>query len=85
MQKLNLHRKWSSSNKGIIASNYADTTGNPALFNKKYFQELLSLERNSGAKPILRVYNDDTNTITFELGYIDIDTEKDYEELIKNK
>lgn len=80
----NLHRKWRITNKGIIASNYASTTGTPALFNKKYFNELLSLQGNKGAKPILMSHNDDIDTITFELGYIDIDTEKDYRDLIKN-
>lgn len=69
--------------KNIVGSSYAGTVGTPALFNKKYFDELLSLNGNHGAKNILMQHPDDTETIIFEQGNIDIDTEADYNNLIK--
>ena len=66
------------SGKRIVASKYAETIGTPALFNELYFDELLALAGNTGAKPILQRYAKDVATIPFELGHIDIDTQTDY-------
>ncbi|TDQ11049.1 nucleotidyltransferase family protein [Pedobacter metabolipauper] len=71
--------------KSMVASSYAQTIGSPVLFNKKYFHQLLSLTGNHGAKHILKQHPDDIDTIAFELGHIDIDTETDYTNLIHNK
>ena len=68
--------------KGIVASFYAETLGTPVLFNKKYFNELLNLKGQEGAKKIINRFLDDTASIPFEKGYIDIDTEVDYNKLI---
>ena len=69
------------SPKGIIACAYNNTVGVPALFDKRYFDKLLSLSGNQGAKKILAAYADDTQTIPFPLGAVDIDTLEDYEGL----
>nr|WP_294877448.1 nucleotidyltransferase family protein [uncultured Pedobacter sp.] len=82
-EKLLQKRKLSS--KGIIASSYAETVGTPVLFSKKYFEKLLSLTGNTGAKSIVQLNMEDTETIPFELGHIDIDTETDYNNLIKHQ
>lgn len=74
-----------STLKNIITCAYAETTGTPALFNKKYFKELLNLTGETGAKNLLKTHGDDTVNIPFELGKIDIDTEADYNNLINNK
>lgn len=74
-----------SSKKGIISSTYANTTGTPTLFNKKYFEQLLSLSGTTGAKKIVNENINDTATIPFEMGYVDIDTMNDYNNLINNK
>lgn len=71
--------------KNLVASQYAHTIGTPALFNKKYFEELMLLEGHSGAKHILTHYVDEMTTIPFELGYVDIDTETDYKNLTQQK
>jgi len=81
---LELQEKHISSKKGIIASRYAQTTGTPALFNKQYFPELLSLTGNNGAKSMLKLHDNDVETVAFALGNIDIDTETDYHNLIHN-
>jgi molybdenum cofactor cytidylyltransferase len=66
----------------IIACAYADTVGTPVLFTRKYFDDLLSLQGDEGAKKILLANTDDVATIDFPQGKVDIDTQKDYEELL---
>lgn len=77
-----LIKKQQHSGKSMVASSYAQTIGTPALFRRKYFDELLSLSGNEGAKHLLKQYPEDRETISFELGHIDIDTETDYNNLI---
>jgi len=79
-----LQSKQEQSKKNIVASAYSQTTGTPTLFNKKYFDNLLFLSGSNGAKSLIKQYVDDTTTIPFELGNIDIDTETDYNNLINN-
>jgi len=70
--------------KGIIASLYEKTIGVPMLFNKKYFEELLQLSNDEGAKKIALKHKDDLETIPFADGKIDIDTQEDYINLVNN-
>jgi len=67
--------------KGIIACAYNDTIGPPVLFSADYFDELLLLKGQEGAKKLLLKYRDDVVTISFALGDIDIDTMEDFEKL----
>ena len=69
--------------KGIVACAYADTLGTPVLFTKKYFDQLLSLQGDEGAKKLLKAYSYDVAKVDFPKGYIDIDTEVDYQQLLK--
>ncbi len=78
-----LHRQQQLYGKGIVASQYGDTTGTPVLFTKKYFADLLSLKGDSGARSILKNCPADVATISFEKGEMDIDTEEDYKKLIE--
>jgi len=73
------------SGKKIVACSYANTLGIPCLFDKKYFEELLKLEGDHGAKSISQKYRNDVASVDFEKGKIDVDTKKDYEELLKNQ
>jgi molybdenum cofactor cytidylyltransferase len=66
----------------IVACSYADTIGTPVLFTQNYFDALMSLEGEEGAKKILNANNSDVATIDFPQGAIDIDTQKDYDELL---
>ncbi|KQO20691.1 molybdopterin-guanine dinucleotide biosynthesis protein MobA [Flavobacterium sp. Leaf82] len=74
--------EYQKTNKGIIASSYAETLGTPVLFDKKYFSNLLKLEGQEGAKKIINRFLDDAVSIPFEKGNIDIDTPEDYSDLI---
>ncbi|TDO99173.1 NTP transferase domain-containing protein [Flavobacterium sp. 245] len=78
----NLIAEHYKTEKGIAASAYSGTLGTPVLFNKKYFNELLELEGQEGAKKIINTFSDDVVSVLFEKGNIDIDTEDDYNKLM---
>ncbi|WP_316809522.1 nucleotidyltransferase family protein [Pedobacter agri] len=80
-----LYHTFKSENKNIVTSHYLQTTGTPALFNKKYFNNLLNLQGSGGAKNIIKQHVDDVSSIPFELGHIDIDTATDYHNLINHQ
>ena len=78
----NLIREYNKTGKGIITSSYAETVGTPALFDKKYFKNLLELKGQEGAKKILAKFQNDSAAVSFERGNIDIDTPEDYDKLM---
>jgi molybdenum cofactor cytidylyltransferase len=69
----------------IIATQYNDILGVPALFKKATFNELNNLNEKEGAKKVIEKYakNQQVGIIHFEKGAIDIDTMTDYERLLK--
>ena len=77
-----LDEKQNKSGKPVVASTYADTVGTPALFSMEFFDQLLSLTGDEGAKKILKSNTSDVATVPFPRGEIDIDTQKDYENLL---
>ena len=78
-----LFQRQNESTKHIVASAYANTIGTPALFTIKYFDALMGLAGDQGAKGLLKKYSEDLATVDFPDGYIDIDTQEDYENLLK--
>jgi molybdenum cofactor cytidylyltransferase len=78
LRELIEHQK--QTGKGIAASAYADTMGVPALFDKKYFNTLMELGGDEGAKKIMLLHKEDVTLISFEKGVVDIDTVEDVEE-----
>ena len=70
-----------TTGKTIVASNYADTLGVPALFIRSVFQELLSLADKAGAKSIVLRSRERVASLSFPEGQIDIDTWEDWEKL----
>jgi|SRR6185437_1917464 len=69
------------SAKGIVASAYDNTIGPPVLFDAAYFDELLLLKGQQGAKKLLMKYADDVVTVPFPKGSVDIDTMEDFEKI----
>lgn len=65
----------------ITACAYNGQLGVPAIFSQGYFEELMSVNGDKGAKPVLRKYESIVKIIPFEKGSIDIDTEEDVERL----
>lgn len=71
-----------STQKGIVASHYANVNGVPVLFTKNYFSKIKQLKEQEGAKILLEKHGDDVASVDFPLGKIDIDTKGDYLDLI---
>lgn len=65
----------------IIACAYNDSIGVPVLLNANYFDELLLLKGQEGAKKILLKHKEMVSLVPFVLGSFDIDTEEDYEKI----
>ncbi|MBO9613650.1 MAG: nucleotidyltransferase family protein [Dyadobacter sp.] len=68
--------------KGIVASQYSDSLGTPALFAASYFPALLQLTGAEGAKKLFKRYPDEVSVYPFPQGSVDIDTQEDYKRLI---
>ncbi|WP_069659043.1 nucleotidyltransferase family protein [Arcticibacter eurypsychrophilus] len=75
---LNLIKMKTDSGKGIVACSYSNTIGTPVLFDHHYFNALLQLTGEEGAKKLVKQNEHDVATIPFPKGDIDIDTEEDY-------
>lgn len=76
--------KQAITGKEIIACSYNNTLGVPALFDKKFFPELLSLKGQEGAKKIIMNHKESVAEIPFPLGSFDIDKIEDSEALIRS-
>lgn len=77
-----LYQAKEDNTKNIVASAYADTIGTPVLFTQKYFDVLLTLTGDEGAKKILKANDEDVAAVDFPQGAVDIDTQKDYAVLL---
>lgn len=71
-------------NKNIIASLYNTSPGVPAIIPKKYFNSLLKLEGDKGAKGFLQTQKGNVITLN-NSNLMDIDTKRDYEDYVNSK
>jgi molybdenum cofactor cytidylyltransferase len=71
-------------NKNIIASLYNTAPGVPAVIPKKYFNSLLKLEGDKGAKGFLQVQKENLITLN-NSNLMDIDTKHEYEDYVNSK
>ena len=76
----NLIEVHKSESKGIVVSKYKNGQGPPSFFSKKYFGDLLQLNDDNGAKPIVKANYTDVCFARFDNGHIDIDTPDDLEQ-----
>ncbi len=67
----------------IIASSYNDTLGPPVLFDKQFFEEILMMAGNDGAKKVIQKHAKAVVEFPFPPGAFDIDTPEDYDRLSK--
>lgn len=70
--------------KPIVASEYENITGVPALFARVMFDELLSLQGDTGAKFVIKKYADSVEKISVSEAASDVDTKQDYERLLRD-
>ncbi len=67
--------------KGIVACSYSHTLGVPAIFDRAYFEEMVSLKGSEGAKKVIMKNRAEVFAVDFPLGAVDLDTEGDLERL----
>ena len=66
-----------SAKRGIVASQYAGTSGVPALFALNYYTVLAALGGDRGARELFAKFSNDLANVPFPLGAVDIDTAAD--------
>ena len=66
----------------IVVSNYGKKVGVPAIFPKKYFEELKNLQGDKGARDFLNQLSEEIIKIN-TIDLVDIDTQDDYQNLIQ--
>ena len=69
-QLVKVHR---TENRGIVACEYEDTLGVPALFSRKYFPELAGLAGDQGARKIIVKHNNNLSRIPAPEAAFDVD------------
>ncbi len=77
-----LMKKFRCSGKPIVASEYRDTVGVPALISRSLFPELTTLEHDQGAKRVILAHLADVVRVPFPEGAMDVDTAEDYGRLV---
>ncbi|QNL20436.1 nucleotidyltransferase family protein [Hyphobacterium sp. CCMP332] len=75
---------YDSDEKTIVASQYEDNIGTPALFGSAYFKSLCDLKGDEGAKSLILKFKDHLITLDGSEIHRDIDTMQDYYEAIEN-
>lgn len=70
---------YQATGKLIIASEYAEILGVPALFSRALFSELRALSGDVGARQVIKQHAQAVFAVPFPEGAIDLDTPKDYE------
>ncbi|MFN7118951.1 MAG: NTP transferase domain-containing protein [Saprospiraceae bacterium] len=73
-----------NSPSSIVASFYNERLGVPAVFDQKWFPELLQLRGDQGARKILEAHAAEVLPIPFPEGAFDIDTPENYDFLIRH-
>ncbi len=69
----------------IVASDLGDRVGVPAIFSSTIFDELERLEEDFGARYIIKKHIDEVKVVSAMGKSIDVDTMKQYKELIQAK
>jgi molybdenum cofactor cytidylyltransferase len=65
----------------VVASEYGEVAGVPALFDVSLFDELLHLDDWAGARVLIQRHAQLMSTIPFSQGTVDVDTPEEYERL----
>ncbi len=66
----------------IVATTYNDIKGVPALFSSQLFDKLLDLNKDEGARKIIKRYKGKIDVVDFPEGIYDLDTPEAYQEYL---
>ena len=73
---------FSDGDKKIIAGQYDPITGNPVLFHREYFNDLLQLHGDVGARSLLKSFPGEIATVEIPPEHsLDIDTPEDFSKM----
>jgi molybdenum cofactor cytidylyltransferase len=75
---------WQNEPARMVASQYNDSIGVPALFPAAFFRLLLELKGDHGAKRLLLEFDDSVLKIPFPEAELDIDTMDDFNHLTRH-
>ncbi len=64
--------------KGLVATRVKGMPGAPALFTRRYFQDIGNLRGDAGAEVVMLLRVEDTAYVDFPAAGIDVDTEDDW-------
>ena len=70
---------WRNEPSRVVASQYKNSVGVPALFPAEFFGRLLELKGDRGAKRLLTEFGDSLLTIPLPEAGLDIDTAGDFD------
>jgi len=76
---------WRETGAPVVAPAYTDGVGNPILFARRVFPELAALEGDTGARPVVRAYEQSGDLHLIPVATPappDVDTEADYAALL---
>jgi molybdenum cofactor cytidylyltransferase len=73
--------KFFQTKSSIIAAEYGETRGVPALFSRAIFEDFSHLSGDKGAKLIIEKYRENLSTINLPEAAFDIDTPQDFSRL----
>lgn len=65
----------------VVASAYGETLGAPAFFHRSFFEALLHLKGQEGARKVIAAHPEAVAVVPFPAGMVDVDTPADYEGL----
>lgn len=82
---LSLLRTSAKAKSLITASRYATRSGVPAIFDRQLYPDLLKIEGDQGARAVIQRYAEQTSTVEFPGGIIDIDTPEDLANLASSR
>ena len=69
----------------IIVSDYGYDIGTPALFDSYFYNQLISIPDDSGARKLFLTNNNSIIKVSFPEGAVDLDTPEDYAKFLKTE
>lgn len=67
---------------GITATKYTNSEGVPVVFDQRYFDDLIALSGDKGAKSLLSKNKSDVSYYKSHIAFFDIDTQEAYQKLL---
>jgi len=75
---------WQKHPKNICIASDRNVYGPPVIFPRAYFNELMTLQGDEGAKPLIKIYRDKVLNVDMPSAFIDLDTQDQLEQLKKH-